>query len=122
MTNLSYRMKNLWKSVSKAYKILWTKSTYGSSNGALIFNHKVTDSSPTIFMGNERITMSPSIKYLGILIENEENLKAHSQIIKKKTIARAKHFRSLTYKNQGISMKNSTKIFITICKPTGKNI
>ncbi|KAK9888022.1 hypothetical protein WA026_000306 [Henosepilachna vigintioctopunctata] len=37
--------------------------------------------------------------------------------IKKATIARAKHFRSLTYKKEGISIATASKIYKMICRP-----
>lgn len=55
--------------------------------------------------------------YLGIHLDNKASLKLQANITKKKAINRAKHFKCLTYKDQGIDMKTPTKIYKTICRP-----
>lgn len=83
----------------------------------IIFNHKIRPSSPLVQIDNRNLTPSPSIKYLGIQIDCKLNMKLQSNISKKKTIARAKHFKCLTYKNEGISIENATRIYKSVCRP-----
>lgn len=45
------------------------------------------------------------------------SLMSHTIHNKKKCINRSKHFRSLTYKNKGISTKTAAHIYETICRP-----
>ena len=67
-------------------------------------------------MANQTVHPKTSEKYLGIHLDYKLNFNNHTNIIKKK-ITRAKHFRSLTYKNQGINISSASKIYKTICRP-----
>ena len=83
----------------------------------IIFHHNIKDNSPTIKIANLEIQPKVSAKYLGIIIDNKMNFNQHTSNIKKRTIARAKHFRNLTFKDQGISRTTATRIYKSICRP-----
>ena len=83
----------------------------------LIFNHHIKPNSPTININNHAIKPQSSAKYLGINIDQKLNFNYHTQTIKTKCVTRGKHFRSLTYKQQGISLKTAAHIYQSICRP-----
>ena len=83
----------------------------------LIFNHRISANSPTISILNSRIQPSANTRYLGIELDQKCNLKQHTKLLKQRIITRAKYFRSLTYKNEGISTQNAAKIYKSICRP-----
>lgn len=83
----------------------------------MIFYHNHKPTSPTVNLINTVIKPSQTIKYLGVQIDNKINFKNHLSITKKKVITRAKYFRSLTYKNQGINIRTASKIYKSICRP-----
>lgn len=97
---------NIWR-----LKINPDKSQY------VIFNHKITMNSPNLTMGNNVVIPQDCARYLGVNIDHKLTFKQHASIIKKKCIARSKHFRSLTYKNSGITTKTAAHIYKTICRP-----
>lgn len=83
----------------------------------MIFNHRITNSSPFINIGQHQIRPKPIIKYLGLQIDQKLNFKLQTTNCKKKIVTRAQVFRSLTYKNKGISTRTAAKIYKTICRP-----
>ena len=83
----------------------------------MLFGHTINDRSPHVNLFNQQIHPKPTAKYLGIEIDAKLNFNRHTKIIKDKTIKLAKHFRSLTFKNQGIKMNTATKIYKSICRP-----
>lgn len=95
----------------------WRQEINPKKSQFIIFHHKIKDTSPKITLVNTNIKPSPSVKYLGINLDHKVNFKLHTSITKKKTTARAKHFRSLTYKNKGISIKTGATIYKMICRP-----
>lgn len=101
--------------------LLWMKKWQISPNPNktqfTIFGHRITESSPTIKMIQQNITPTPTVKYLGITIDKKLNFKKHTQNSKNQIITRAKHFRALTYKREGINLKTATTIYKMICRP-----
>lgn len=95
----------------------WRITPNPTKTNLIIFNHQIKHNSPTITVQNNIITPSIHTKYLGIEVDNKLNFNLHTQVIKSKAIARARHFRGLTYKNEGINIANSTKIYTSICRP-----
>lgn len=83
----------------------------------IIFNHKININSPSIKIFNQQIRPSNSCKYLGIHLDSKLNFNLHAKLMKTKMITRAKHFRSLTYKNNGIQPETAIKIYKMICRP-----
>lgn len=95
----------------------WRLTPNPQKNQLLLSNHKITPNSPTIMTDNITTKPTNDIKYLGITIDNKLKFTKHVKQIRQETTKRAKHFRSLTYKNMGISTKTSTQIYKTICRP-----
>lgn len=112
MKNLQEHVNNITSWFSK-----WRLKANPEKSQLIIFNHNINHQSPTIAINNKIVKPTPSIKYLGIQIDSKASLKLHANNIKKKMIARAKHFRCLTYNNQGIDMKTATIIYKSICRP-----
>jgi len=83
----------------------------------ILFNHKIKESSPSIALSNTQIGPSRKCKYLGLQIDNKLQFKDHVKNQKKIAINRAGHFRSLTYKNSGISTHTASTIYKMICRP-----
>lgn len=83
----------------------------------IIFNHRISMGSPYISILNTRIQPSLSAKYLGIDLDHKCNLKQHTKLLKRRITTRAKLFRSLTYKKEGISTQSAAKIYKSICRP-----
>lgn len=83
----------------------------------IIFHHKITNASPTIELLNHQVHPQQHVKYLGITFDNKLNFKQHLTNIKRKMITRSKHFRCLTYRNSGISMKTACHIYKMLCRP-----
>ena len=75
----------------------WRLAPNPAKSHLIIFNHTPTDSSPSITLYNHTLKPKTYTKYLGILIDHKINFNIHTLEVKKKTIARAKHFRSLTF-------------------------
>lgn len=103
--------------VTVAWMRRWRIQPNPAKSKLIIFNHKINFSSPKIKLGNETITPTDSCKYLGIRIDHKLNFRAHFNLQKKSAITRAGHFRSLTYKNMGISSKTASMIYKMICRP-----
>lgn len=82
-----------------------------------IFNHSVSNTSPTINVGNQQINPAQSSKYLGVTLDHKLNFNMHTASMKTKIKNRAKHFRSLTFKKEGISTKTASIIYKSICRP-----
>lgn len=95
----------------------WRQQINPKKSQYMIFHHRIKDTSPRINLVNTVMKPSPSAKYLGINLDHKVNFKLHTSIVKKKTTDRAKHFRSLTYKNKGISIKTGATIYKMICRP-----
>lgn len=100
-----------------AWLARWRLKVNPAKSKLIIFNHNIHENSPSISINNKKVKPSPSIKYLGIHLDNKASLKLHANIMKKKAITRAKQFKCLTYKDQGIDMKTATTIYKTICRP-----
>lgn len=83
----------------------------------ILFNHTPNLNSPDIHLFNHQLHPQQSIKYLGIHIDNKINFNKHTQETKKKTIARAKHFKCLSRKNDGINLHTKCRIYKMICRP-----
>lgn len=88
-----------------------TKSQY------IIFNHAINNNSPTVTINHHILPAQPTVKYLGVSLDNKLNFNDHTKYIKKRCIARSKHFRCMTYKNEGISKKTAAHIYKSICRP-----
>jgi hypothetical protein len=56
------------------------------------------------------------VKYLGVNIDAKLNFNKHTEVVKQNAIARAKHFRNLTYKNRGINNTTAAKIYKMLCR------
>lgn len=83
----------------------------------LLFNHTLSANSPNISVANQQVHPTSSAKYLGVHIDNKLNFKHHTNILKRKTVSRAKYFRGLTYKQKGVNLSTATKIYKSICRP-----
>ena len=83
----------------------------------VIFNHTISGRSPCVNMYRRAIKPSPATKYLGINIDSKPNFNLHTKTVKSKTIARASHFRKITFKNKLIATKQASKIHKCICRP-----
>lgn len=95
----------------------WRLMANPDKSRLVIFGHRITPQSPHIVMLQNHIAPSSSARYLGIHVDNKLNFKYHLQKMKQKMINRAKHFRSLTFKNQGINIYNASRIYKMICRP-----
>lgn len=95
----------------------WRTIPNPNKSHLIIFNHKVTNSSPSINLLQQTLQPSLSCKYLGINIDSKLNFKLHTKLCKQSIISRTKHFRSLTYKNEGINTSTACKIYKMICRP-----
>lgn len=83
----------------------------------MIFNHKITTTSPNITIYQLNISPKANIKYLGCQIDQKLNFKYHSDSVKKRVLSRAEVFRCLTYKNRGINKQTVAKIYKSIYRP-----
>lgn len=83
----------------------------------LIFNHVPIPTSPKVTITNELINPSTTAKYLGVHLDQKLNFNHHTGLMKKRINSRAKHFRVLTYKNNGIDTHTAVKIYKSICRP-----
>jgi hypothetical protein len=83
----------------------------------MIFNHKINENSPTIEVCGTTLVLVHTVKYLGVHLDPKLNFKNHAQKMKIRAIARAQHFRGLTYKNQGISQRTAAHIPIQNAVP-----
>lgn len=95
----------------------WRLIPNPSKSQFIIFNHHISNTSPTISIGNQHISPSPSAKYLGINLDHKLNFNMHTAAVKNKVKKRAKHFRSLTFRKEGISTKTAAIIYKSICRP-----
>lgn len=95
----------------------WRLQVNPTKSQLIIFYHKISNSSPFITINNHQVNPSVTVKYLGINLDNKLNFKQHTSTTKKKVISRAKHFRVLTYRKQGITYKTASKIYKSICRP-----
>lgn len=95
----------------------WRLSVNPDKSKLIIFNHTISQNSPSIYINNVRIQPSPHAKYLGVLLDNKLNFNLHSQQMKKKTTTRANHFKCLTCRKEGINTHTAVKIYKSICRP-----
>uniref|UniRef100_A0A6P7H843 Uncharacterized protein LOC114348361 n=1 Tax=Diabrotica virgifera virgifera TaxID=50390 RepID=A0A6P7H843_DIAVI len=95
----------------------WRLTITPSKTKLIIFNHRIQDHSPTINICDNIIKPSQTVKYLGIEIDNKLKFNHHTAVIKRKIVTRAKHFRNLTYKNEGIAIETAANIYKMICRP-----
>lgn len=125
-TALVCHNKNISKTVEALQQLMnktiiwfnkWRMKPNPLKSQYIVFNHKASPSTPTITIDNNTIYCQSEVKYLGVTIDNKLNFNKHVKLIKKKCITRSRHFRSLTYKNQGISKKTAAHIYTSICRP-----
>lgn len=118
--------KNLMKCVKQLQELMrkieiwfstWRLKPNPAKSQFIIFNHRLSSNSPTIFIGSEQKHPQQAIKYLGVYVDNKMNFNQHTKQMKKKISFRAKHFSKLVIRNQGLSMKNAAKIYKPICRP-----
>lgn len=95
----------------------WRLKPNPSKSHLMIFYHTPSRNSPTLNMHNQTIHAEASTKYLGIIIDNKINFNKHTANAKKQIISRAKHFRGLTHKGDGINLTTMGKIYKLICRP-----
>ena len=96
---------------------LWRLKANPLKSQLIIFNHTQTNNSPTISISGQIVENRPITNYLGMHLDHKLNFNHHTKLVKKKCIIRAKHFRSLTYKNKGINKKTAAHIYKSICRP-----
>ena len=82
----------------------------------IIFNHTISERSPCFNVYRRAIKPSIATKYLGIKIDSKLSLNLHTKTVKSKTVARASHFRKITFKNKLIATKQAWKIYKCICR------
>ena len=116
LNNTINSLQQLLENTTTWFK-LWRLKPNPNKSQFVIFNHLIKQTSPSIFLNNHTIRAQPSAKYLGITIDQKLNFNQHTKAIKSKCTTRAKHFRSLTYKNQGISTLTASHIYKSICRP-----
>ena len=95
----------------------WRMKPNPSKSKLIFFNHTTNANSPKIRLFNHQLSPVPSVKYLGMQLDNKINYNKHTQQTKNKTIARANHFRCLSRKNDGINIHTKSKIYKMICRP-----
>lgn len=95
----------------------WKMKPNPNKSQFIIFYHTPKPSSPTVELANMHIKPTSIIQYLGLQIDHKLNFKNHFTIIKKRITTRAKYFKSLTYKNSGISSVTAGTIYKAICRP-----
>lgn len=95
----------------------WRLKPNPSKSHLIIFNHIPSNTSPTLTLYNHTLRPEISTKYLGVIFDNKINFNLHTSQVKKKIIARAKHFRSLTINNKGTNKRTASKIYKLICRP-----
>lgn len=83
----------------------------------LIPHSRTTDQSQYITTGTSTTKPTNEVKYLGITLDNKMKFKSHYKKMQTEVTRRAKHFRSLTYKDKGISVESATQIYKSICRP-----
>lgn len=95
----------------------WRLKPNPSKSHLIIFQHTPSRNSPSLNIYNQTIHAEVSTKYLGITIDNKINFNSHTANVKKNIISRAKHFRGLAYKRDGINISTMSKIYKLICRP-----
>jgi hypothetical protein len=90
----------------------WRLKPNPKKSQLLIFHHKISENSPTITMCGTK-----SIPCRVVYIDAKLNFNKHTDVMKQNVIARAKDFRSLTYKNRGINNITAAKIYKMLCRP-----
>lgn len=117
--SLTETMENLQNLTDKT--IFWMEKWRTTSNPnkshLIIFNHKITNNSPTINLLQHTLQPSSSCKYLGINIDSKLNFNLQTKLCKQSILTRSRHFRNLTYKNEGIDTHTACKIYKMICRP-----
>lgn len=117
--NVAKTIQNLQQLIGKTEEWFhrWKMKPNPNKSQFIIFYHTPKPSSPTVKLADIHIKPTSVIKYLGLQIDQKLNFKNHFTIIKKRTIARAKYFRNLTYKNSGINSETAGTIYKAICRP-----
>ena len=110
------KLQNLINDIEKWFQ-KWRLIPNPLKSQYILFNHTIQATSPQVSVFNQPIRPKPNAKYLGIDIDAKLNLKNYTKKTKSETIGRAKQFRSLTYKNQGINIKTAKKNYKSICRP-----
>lgn len=95
----------------------WRLKPNPEKSHLIIFYHTPSGTSPTLRIYNHIIRPETYVKYLGISIDHKINFNYHTKNIKKSIISRAKHFRCLSWKNNGINQETKCKIYKLICRP-----
>ena len=96
----------------------WRITPNPSKFQLIIFNHSLNDYSPVIKIEqNFEIKPSDRVKYLGVWLDSKLNFNLNTKVSKQHCVNRAKHFKSLIYKREGISIKTATHIYKMICRP-----
>lgn len=95
----------------------WRIQPNPSKSQLILFNHRLTDTSPTISMCGITIQPQPTAKYLGITLDNKLNFRIHATLSKKRATQRARYFRSLSYGTKGINLQSKVLIYKLICRP-----
>lgn len=125
-TTLISHGKNLNKTIDKLQTLYnntldwfhkWRLSPNPDKYQLFIPNHRITESSPRIWTGEQYIKPSPTMKYLGIRFDSQLKLTKHYKLIRAEMAKRSRYFRALTYKSKGISLKHATTIYKSICRP-----
>lgn len=116
ITKCIEQLQELMRKIEVWFRI-WRLKPNPTKSQFIIFNHRLSSSSPTISICNEQKNPQQAIKYLGVYVDSKMNFNQHTSQMKKKTISRAKHFSRLVIGNQGLSVANAAKIYKTICRP-----
>ena len=95
----------------------WRIQINASKTQFIIFHHRIKPTSPSIIVDNVSTAPQPSVKYLGVEIDSSVSFKNHAKLVKQKLNKRAKYFRLLSYQNDGLCLKNRSKIYKSICRP-----
>lgn len=95
----------------------WRLKPNPSKSHLIIFYKTPSRNSPTLNMLNDTIQAEESTKYLGVTIDHKINFNCHAAKVKKQTITRAKHLKSLTFKKGGANLGTMCKIYKLICRP-----
>ena len=115
-TNTIEKLQDLTNKINTWFN-KWRFKPNPDKSHLIIFFHTPSGTSPTLRMYNHIIRPKNCVKYLGICIDHKINFNCHTNNVKKSTISRAKHFRSLSWKNNGINLEAKCKIYKMIVRP-----
>lgn len=116
MTGTIEKLQELSDSVTTWFN-KWRLKPNPRKSHLIIFFHTPSPTSPTVNIYNHILHPESSVRYLGVTIDNKINFNLHTKNVKKNTIARARHFRSLSKKESGINIRTKTQIYKMICRP-----